>query len=369
MPSIQSITAMRNCGAKLGVLLLVLVFLQRSAFGQSESLVLNSPVMPFEELFVIEDTIRLDSSVLLGQIRFMDVNEAGELLIEDGTDGGIHLFSPSGKHLQSYAVTSCLPGETGQSRPLTRFMGNGNIISIRQGRMAIIFGRDGSCIQTIRDLGKSYRAYCVRGDSIAAYAIGDEGEASVDYYSTALEPLRSVHEEPSGFPFLNRGRGGISGRDIACFDDGVYYVYRESTDGFCISCPSAGIRYRPEFAERRTRDVPFGDYDQSKLVMEVPMNLGVFAVDRSTRMTVFTYLDQKWYGATETDRLFGYGIASKTGLFPGRSTTAGEVLPITMTAGNGYVYAAGDAVQLPDGEFGNPVIVRYRFIAPARDRQ
>ena len=54
-------------------------------------------------------------------------------------------------------------------------------------------------------------------------------------------------------------------------------------------------------------------------------------------------------------------MAINTGLFPGRST----VSPVTpQAAGNGYFYAVGSNEPLPNGDVGNPVIVRYRFIPP-----
>lgn len=353
---------MRIHSPKRQIPLVLLALTGGMAAGQPQPQERHSPVVPFEELFAVEDTIRLDPAVLLGDFEFMDVNEAGELLIDDNTDGGIHLFSPSGDHVRSFAVSNCVPGETDTYTDGTQFIGDGRILTVRDGRIAVIFGRDGSCTAATRDLGRPYNSFCDDG-LIAAYGIGDEGSAQLVSYSHALEPIDTLRKEPSPFPFLNRGWLGFGGRDIACFDDGVYHVYRESFDAWRISLPATGIRYRPEFADERTRDVPWGHPNQSSRLMEVPMNLGIFALDHTTRMTVFTYLGEKWISGNQEEPVFGLSVASNLGLFPGRSTVGSIYF---RAVGDGYVYALGNPDELPNGEFGNPVVVRYRFVPPAR---
>ena len=100
-------------------------------------------------------------------------------------------------------------------------------------------------------------------------------------------------------------------------------------------------------------------------ILEYPVSIGVFALDKSTRMVPFIYLDREWMRwSEESGHLIGISVASNTGQFPGRSTIS-HVWPIS--AGNGYFYAEGEHEPLPDGEVGNPILIRYRFVPPQSD--
>lgn len=78
------------------------------------------------------------------------------------------------------------------------------------------------------------------------------------------------------------------------------------------------------------------------------MSIGVFALDRSTRMVPFIQIDQEWARwSEETGHVIGISAASNTGQFPGRSTIS-HVWPIS--AGNGYFYAEGEHESLSDFE-------------------
>ena len=43
----------------------------------------ESPIVPFGDLFASPDTIRLDSEVVVGTVDFLDVSREGHLLIAD----------------------------------------------------------------------------------------------------------------------------------------------------------------------------------------------------------------------------------------------------------------------------------------------
>ena len=66
-------------------------------------------MVPFSELFQQVDTIRVDASVLIGEYTFIDVDEAGNLLITDEVSRITHLFSATGRHMKSYSVPDCVP--------------------------------------------------------------------------------------------------------------------------------------------------------------------------------------------------------------------------------------------------------------------
>ena len=198
----HSMAASSNPNTFRCVIVLLLAVTAGSAAGQSEPREVDSPVVPFEELFVIEDTIRLDASVLLGQIRSIQVNGAGELLVDDGTETGIHVFSPSGNLIQSLAFSSCFPGERDYEFPLTRYIGRDHIMSLR-GVSAVIFDRDGQCGSSQR-LDAFYRAFCGLNDTIIVYRLGHEGESFFDTYTWELQLANTEQSEQTPFRDLNR---------------------------------------------------------------------------------------------------------------------------------------------------------------------
>ena len=344
------------------LLLAVTAVTAGSAAGQSEPREVDSPVVPFEELFVFEDTIRLDASVLLGQIRSIHVNDAGELLVDDGTETGIHVFSPSGSLVQSLAFSSCFPGERDYELPLTRYIGRDHIMSLR-GVSAVIFDRDGQCTSSQR-LDAFYRAFCGLNDTIIAYRLGHEGKSFFDTYTWELQLENTEQSEQTPFRDLNLGNMGYWGRAMACFDDGPYFVFLESMDGVPVFPSEQIVRNRPEFFRQRKRDVPIGHPDQSEMRMAFPQSVGIIALDNTTRIVQFRTWDERWrLDGRQAGPISAFSVSSNTGLFPSRSTIS-TVFP--ATTGNGFLYTIGDVEQLPNGEFGNPVIVRYRFIPPAK---
>ena len=349
-----------HCGA----LLLFLTLAARGSFAQPTPHVADSPVVPFEELFEIEDTIRLDPSVLLGQVQFMDVNNAGEILVDDGSEAGIHLFNSSGGHVRSFSVSDCLPGEQDYLDPQTRFIGSGRIMTLRTvTRSAVIFDRVGRCVAVSRTLGRSYRAFCGSDDPVILHDLSPEGEPIFDTYNLSLELVETERLEPTPFPSLNV-LVAISGLDMDCFDHGPYFVLRESMDRYPVRPREFSTINRPEFFKPRKMDVTPRHPNRSKMLTAYPQNLGVLSLDGTTRVVAFRIWDERWSLDDESgSSIEALSIASSVGLFPPRSTIP-HVFP--NASGNGYLYDLGDQELLPNGEYGNQVVVRYRFIPPAR---
>ncbi len=48
--------------------------------------------MPFDELFVLQDTLRLDPSMLIGQVGFLDISARDEILVTDHVANSVYLF-------------------------------------------------------------------------------------------------------------------------------------------------------------------------------------------------------------------------------------------------------------------------------------
>ena len=101
--------------------------------GEPEAALEPSPVVPFDELFIPHDTVRLDPSVLIGNVESIDVGPNAELLISDRSGEDIHLFSADGKHALSYSKDECLPEESGMPPLLVRFIQERQIMVLRTG--------------------------------------------------------------------------------------------------------------------------------------------------------------------------------------------------------------------------------------------
>ena len=80
-------------------------------------------------------------------------------------------------------------------------------------------------------------------------------------------------------------------------------------------------------------------------------------------MVVYSNLDNRWQpeGLEDTRIRRGISVASNAGQFFPRSTIS-SFRPVA--AGYGYAYRRGNHELLPDGDVGNPLILRYRFIPP-----
>ena len=328
--------------------------------------IVRSPLVPFDELFVLEDTLRLDPTMLIGQIGFLDVSAREEILVTDHVANSVYLFSPSGSYIRSYSVPKCLPGNTDFHPWSTRFIGGGRIMTVTMlhAGSAVIFNADGTCFAEQRVMMPYVKAFCAYKDSIFAQHLHINEQAVASVYSPMLETIGEVLIEPPRLISLNRNFAGQRGRTIDCFDDGAYYVYAESMDAIPVDSSLSRTQYRPDFFEWRPEDLPeTSPENQSRPRREYPSTIAVFALNGSTRMVVYTDLDSRW--SLRDAHTLGISVASNTGQFPARSTIS-TVHPLAV--GGGYLYAVGEHESLPNGEIGNPVILRYRFIPPQTEQ-
>jgi len=329
----------------------------------SEVPTVRSPLVRFEELFVLQDTVRLDPIILIGQVAFLDVSEREEILVTDHLANSAYLYSPSGSYIRSYSALECLPDDVDFYPWSTRFIGDDRIMTMRFAGGAVIFEADGTCFAEKRMLMPWARAFCAYKDSIFAQQVHIEEQATANIYSRKLEPIGEAFIEPPRLIFLNRYFAGQRGRTIDCFDDGAYYVYAESMDAIPVESSLSRIQYKPDFFEWRPRDLPDASPGNNyELQKEYPSTIAVFALNGSTRMVVYADLDSRWsLNNDHAGEGYGLSVASNKGQFPARSTVS-PVYP--LAAGRGYLYAIGEHEPLPNGEIGNPVILRYRFLSP-----
>lgn len=341
------------------------VLLMAGCRGEESSVqTVRSPVVPFDEMFELADTVRLDPSILIGSIGFLDVSESGSLLVTDVANHTTHLFSATGKYMQSFSVPECLPDDWDFTPGSSRFVGGGHVLVMDLSSPAVLFDIGGACVAGKRGgLHELAKSFCSLSDSIFTHKVYDAGQASSTVYDFALEPIAEIPINPPRLVMLNFSHLGVTGRSSACFSDGAYYTYLENMDAMPMRARSDRIRYRPDFFERWPEDVP--NFPSRDDLHEYPGAGAVFAIDASTRMIFFFGLDKRWI-TRDGDTVYRYGlsVASNQDLFPGRSTVS-AVWP--QAAAGGYMYAVGRYESLPDGEAGNPMIIRYRFIPPQRE--
>ena len=322
------------------------------------------PLAPFGDLFASPDTIRLDSEVVVGTVDFLDVSQEGHLLIADKISLSTHHFSASGKHIQTYLIGTCQPDHTDERVWLARFIGGGKVMLLGGDGSVAVMDESGGCAATEFRRPIGIEGACAIGDSVLMQP-GYIPFFNPEVYAVTrdLEMLDMWQIEKPEFPRLNALWKGLAGRSMECFADGPYYRYAEWSDALPVFDRGNFAQIDPVFFTERVRDIGSEPDLQAKVdaIHEYPTNLGIMAIDNTTRMIVYTRLPTEW---RLPDVLLQSGIAvvSNVGAFAARTA----VVPFTpIGAANGYVYRKADNEILPDGDFGNPLILRYKFIPPS----
>ncbi|MXY08819.1 MAG: hypothetical protein F4058_03265 [Rhodothermaceae bacterium] len=351
-------------------LLLLVVLPVGCATSPQQSRILDSPVVSFDELFAPADTIRLDPSIIIGRISFLDVNQSGSFLVTDDIGRSVNQFSSSGEYVRDYPVPECLPDIENFHPISSRFLGQDHVVVMTLLGAVVVFGTDGRCVGATRRLSESSIGFCTSDDSVFFLGIPSimsrtSDQNAIIVYSPELRKLREFSVELPEYPVLNMGRGGLRGRNIDCFNDGPFYTYLGSMDAIPAHPNENTSKQRPEFYEKRPRDLsPEMSREQKRTEWDSYISTyGIFALDGNTRMLIYRNIDDQWQPKESVDphMRVGVSIASNTEQFPSRSTIS-SILPIA--AGYGYIYGRGDPEMLPDGDVGNPAVLRYRFIPP-----
>lgn len=331
---------------------------------------LDAPVVPFDELFAPADTVRLDSSIIIGAIMFLDVNQEGDLLVTDFIGGSVNLFASSGEHIRTYSPRKCLPDDEDLTPYSARFAGKGHVVTKDLESRVVVLTADDRCVGATRRMLHRFKGFCASGDSLFFFVWPDPYLTSSSYNSVVvnsleLQSLRDIPVEGPKFPRLNLPFVGMWDRSIDCFGDGPYFTYLESLDAIPVRFDAQLTQQRPEFYSPQPRDIPRNISREAMTAewQEYLSTNAVFALTSQTRMVLYKNLADRWQveGVEDDGFRLGISVANNVGRFPPRSTIS-PVWP--DAAGYGYIYSGGDHEPLPNGDVGNPLILRYRFIPP-----
>ena len=308
-----------------------------------------SDFMEFEELFTPIDTIRLDASVLIGSINFLDKSEQGQFLVTDREARAIYVFSASGRHLRTLKIAQCNPEDAGQPR-IARFLKNGSMIATTS-QGAYVFNADGSCRKRLLEVPLGHWSFCERKDTV--YFLSPGVRPQIHAYSIESGAVRDYDLRKPKFPRTTGVKRGWQGREIACFDQGVFYRYAESSDGEPLWPGNDLVLHQPVSYRPPERDLTsqgMGDItsDLRELGREFTYSSGIYELDENHRMIRFQYPAE-----------FNLSIINMD-----TETSVSTVLDFEVglsLAKDGLVYSTGDYEILASGETGNKMLEVRQF--------
>lgn len=306
--------------------------------------------MEFEDLFTPAGVVRFDASVLIGQISFMDLSDQGEFLVTDDVMRVLHIFTASGRHVRTIEISQCNPEDSGALLS-ARFLKDGSVVAVTsQGVYAI--NADGSCKQRLLELPPNRPSFCERQDTI--YFMNHRTRPpQVHTYSLESGAVGSYDLRKAKFPRLTAISRGYMGRQIACFDHGIFYRYAESSDGEPLWSGNNPVIHQPISYRPPERDVTAQGMNDlvselQKLAFEYTYSHGIFELDESHRMVTFQYPTEVNMNIMNMD--------TETSV----STTDEHNLGIMLTR-SGLIYTLGDYEQLSSGKTGNRVLEVWQF--------
>ena len=311
--------------------------------------VVESDFMEFEDLFTPVDTVRFDASVLIGQINYVDISDQGEFLVADDVMRVLHIFTASGRHIRTIEISRCNPEDGGH--PLSaRFLRNGDIIATTaQG--VYMLNADGSCKQRLLELPPNRPSFCERQDTV--YFL-DQRQRPPQIYAYSVESgaLRDYDLRKAEFPRTTAVKGGYIGRQVACFDHGIFYRYSESSDGEPLWSGSDPVVFQPMSYRPPERDITSQGNDRAyelrELAYKFTYSNGIFELDKNHRMVTFQYPTEVNVNIVNIDAENSV------------STTKDPSIFIVLVE-DGLMYTLGDYEQLSSGETGNKVLEVWQF--------
>ena len=319
--------------------------------GQSYTVV-DSKSMEFEDLFRPVDTVRFDASVLVGAMLFVDVSAQGDFLITDDVSKALHVFTSSGNHVRTFTASQCNPEDRGRPKS-ARFLEGGKMIATTS-RGVYAFNPDGSCEKRLLELPPNRPSFCEWRGSVYFLA-PKRPTPKIFAYSIESGIIRDYDLRKPEFPGVTSVKMGQVGRQIACFDHGIFYRYPESSDGEPLWPGNDPVIHRPTFFRPPQRDMIQTNNggarmdDLMELSREATYSVGIFELDDIHRLLKFEH--------TRAGKLLNI-VNTET------QTSVSTVTDLSFSfilAKHGSLYVLGGHEPLPSGEFGNRMLEIWRF--------
>lgn len=306
----------------------------------------SSGFVEAEDLFTPVDTVRFDASVLIGSIRFVDMSGKGEFLLTDQVMRALHVFTASGDHIRTFKVTQCNPEHDGAPRS-AKFLENGNIIVVTS-QGAYTFNADGSCKERLPTPILANASFCERRDTV--YFFSPSHRPQMHAFSIESGTIRDYDLRMPLFPRTTSVNRGYRGRQIACFERGVFYRYAESSDGEPLFLDDDPIVHRPILYRPPKRDMTSQGGDRigelMDLAKEFTYSNGLIELDDDHRLVTFEYPAEANMNIVNMDTQTSISTSTDWGI---------------MLAREGFLYVAGDYELLPSGEMGNKTLEVWQF--------
>jgi len=154
-------------------------------------------------------------------------------------------------------------------------------------------------------------------------------------------------------PKSTRLKSGVDGRQIACFDQGVFYRYAESSDGEPMRPGANTVIHQPKSYRSPEKDYTSQGINNilselRELQREYTYSQGLFELDMKHRMVTFQYPTEVNVNIVHMDT----ETSVSTRIDPSKFIASSK---------NGYIYLLGDYEQLASGEVGNRILEVWQF--------
>lgn len=314
----------------------------------------------FSELFQLVETVRLDSSVLIGELTYVDVSLGGDFLVSDYSAGKVMVFDRSGKVRMVLDADSCAPGLDFRPRQALYFRDREMLVT--SGTQSFLFDGDGTCNGRVEQLEPAPQSICVGPDAIFTYTTLRESP-SLSKYSLALSRDGDLSLVRPHLPVLTRIFQGFTGRQIACLGLGVYYLYPGDSDGRLAGASGSTAVHRPHYYYPPSRDRKLGDTgsliaDGRELWNESTLAIAIYALNDRTRLVAFANSPRRVDGGGTR----AYGLNIVNDLVPNSAGQSVFTTGIPLLAKNDRLYLLAQGTPNGRERFANPAIEVYRYL-------
>jgi len=310
--------------------------------------IVKSGFVEFGNLFTPVDTIRFDASNLIGTMDVVDRSSRGEFLITDGVMRVFHVFNAFGRHLHTFNASRCNPEDNGRPQSAKFLKDSSIIVTTTEGTYA--FNANGSCKKRLTEIVPVQRSFCERQDTVYFLHIGPK-PPQIYAYSIESSVLRKYNLRMPAFSLTTVVKRGYRGRQIACFNQGVFYRYAESSDGEPLWPGSDPVlhepmHYRPPQRDASSREINHLTYELMDLAREFTYSSGIFELDEEHRIVTFERSPKANINIVNMNIETSVSTESDLHL---------------MLAKDGFIYTLGEYEKLPAGDTGNRTLEVWQF--------